>query len=115
MRRRNSLANDGEKVLGEMLRLKVKTVRKDKIFDHDSGEFVNVETVETNPALVKIKQDSAKFVVERLVPDYQKKEQLNVNHSLTPTPFEPDQVAKLQSMIAESDIIEGDIVATDSE
>lgn len=61
--RRLNMLEKGEKVLDEMLEMPVKILKFE-----GSGED-RVEVVVTEPALVKIKQDTAKFITERLGKD----------------------------------------------
>lgn len=71
--RRLNMRTKGEKVLDEMLDIPVQTVKTkfEKSYDHITDEFrtVEVTSVVTDPSMVKIKQDTAKFVVERLGKD----------------------------------------------
>lgn len=55
--RRLNMLNKAEKVLDEMLDLDTKTVKED-----EDGEQI----IKIDPALVKIKQDTAKFIAERV-------------------------------------------------
>lgn len=69
--RRMNLLDKSEKVLEEMLDLPVKVIKLNKrslnIGDEDDEEGERTDmVVQTDPALVKIKQDTAKFVSERL-------------------------------------------------
>jgi len=63
LRRRYNMRKRGEKVLEEMLEMPVKTL------EHSGYGEEKTTVVVTNPALVKVKQDTAKFVVERLGKD----------------------------------------------
>lgn len=58
--RRLNMLSKAEKVLDEMLEMPVETMKLEKNGD-DYGEVVKTE-----PALVKIKQDTAKFIAERV-------------------------------------------------
>lgn len=64
--RRMNLFRKSEKVLEEMLTMPVETLK----WGNDNSEDEHDRSiVTTNPALVKIKQDTAKFVAERLGKD----------------------------------------------
>ena len=55
--RRLNMLNKAEKVLDEMLDLETQTIKED-----EDGEQI----IKIDPALVKIKQDTAKFIAERV-------------------------------------------------
>jgi len=65
--RRLQLFGKAEKVLEEMIDMPVKTMRIENV--GTKSEPVYEEVVVTEPALVKIKQDTAKFITERLGKD----------------------------------------------
>lgn len=66
--RRIRLLGKAEKVLEEMLDMPV-DVLNEGIKIHKNGTLERVPFVENSPALVKIKQDTSKFVAERLGKD----------------------------------------------
>lgn len=59
--RRMNMLNKAEKVLEEMLEMPVETMKLER---DSEGEYE--EVMKTEPALVKIKQDTAKFIAERV-------------------------------------------------
>ncbi len=61
--RRLNMLSKAEKVLDEMLEMPVETMKLEK-----NGDDYD-EVVRTEPALVKIKQDTAKFIAERVGKD----------------------------------------------
>lgn len=65
--RRLQLFGKAEKVLEEMIDMPVKTMTTENVGTRE--EPVYEEVVVTEPALVKIKQDTAKFIAERLGKD----------------------------------------------
>lgn len=100
--RRSKLLNAGEKKMQETL------------------EFESVDK-EGNPnvPLLGVQTKVAVFLAETLGrDDYHKKTEQEQKVTFSVDPFEPDQVAKLQAMIAESDeneIINGEIIATEGQ
>lgn len=63
--RDNNRLQKAEKVLDEMLEMPVQTIELPRGNDRDEDEEPESYLV-TNPALVKIKQDTAKFIAERM-------------------------------------------------
>lgn len=62
--RRINLLHKAENVLEEMLDMPVETSKMERLGFGEDAEYE--EVVRTEPALVKIKQDTAKFVAERV-------------------------------------------------
>jgi hypothetical protein len=55
-----------ERVLDEMMEMPVKRIKSTRQSSEDDEDEESIDVVITDPALVKIKQDTAKFVAERM-------------------------------------------------